>query len=232
MTCVRRRRHAVRMTNLRTISKFFALILVLEIALIAIALAVAPRDAEAHYLPPGLCQNVWNHAPPGHKWEQKAKCLRYVKRHKAMHLCQPSRPIPAYGLRVKGYPADAEQRRVLTTYVNIVRHRKAGNKIAVAGIAATTQEAEARELTYGDGSSLGPFQLISSHGTPEQRISVEFSGNWFVTGALQEDYPGLSIGDLAQAVEASAYPTLYAQWVPEARRSLKTIMGPCLYWRG
>lgn len=143
--------------------------------------------------------------------------------------CSLPRPtIPAFAT-VKGTRVDRNQRHVLTWVLGEGRRRKVGYAVMVASVIATTQEAEAHELRGGGGSSAGPYQLTSEHGSYEQRVTVEYSGNWFLNGAVEyaRRHPHSSPSAIAQGVERSAYPNAYARWIPEARRTIKIYYGRC-----
>jgi hypothetical protein len=214
------------MTNPWKAVRFFALLLAIEIAVIVAAfLIVGAKSADAHQIRPSKCDVVWQQAPPGEKWKAKQKCLAYIQ----IHNCTVHpRPWPR-GIKVKGVRTDGNQRHVLRHIVVESQRRGLRRVIVVAAVAATTQEASARELNHGHGTSLGPFQLIDIHGTAAQRRSVEFSFNWFANGAVKVVNSDASIGAaaLAQAVERSGHPYAYRQWVPEARRTVKLLTRGC-----
>lgn len=198
----------------------------------ALAWLTAAPPAQAHVIRPSVCDRAWQQAPAGQKWERKARCLRILRKHRIDHACQPKRVVPR-SVKVKGERADRGQRHVLGWILHEGRRRHLRRVAVLAAIVATTQEASARELRHGHGSSLGPFQLIDIHGSAAQRISVEFSGNWFYNGAVKvlRDQPSIGPAQLAQAVERSAYPSAYNQWLPEARRTLRAYQGLCNYYR-
>lgn len=217
------------MTEIKRTIRFFMSVTILEIALlaliIALACAYAPSKAEAHAMRPTVCNSIWRSAPPGSKWVYKKRCLKIVMRHNCrLH----PRAVPL-SVRVKGARADGNQRHVIRWIVSEGIKRKLPYKIVLSAIAATTQEASARELRHGHGTSLGPFQLIDTHGPAHLRITVEFSGNWYFNGAVKElrRLPYLDAAGLAQEVEESAHPSAYRQWIPESRRTLAAVLGPC-----
>lgn len=218
------------MTNPWKAVRFFALLLAIEIVVIGAAiLIVGAKAADAHQIHPSKCDVVWQQAPPGQKWKAKKKCLAFIE----VHNCTVHpKPWPR-GITVKGVRVGTNQRHVLSHIVRESQRRKLRRVIVVAAVAATTQEASARELTYGHGTSLGPFQLIDIHGTAAERISVEFSFNWFANGAVKvvKRDPHISPAALAQAVERSAHPTAYRQWVPEARRTVRLLTRGCTLLR-
>lgn len=204
------------MTNYKNVLNWFTAVLFLEIVLVAGAIAVAcmvPQEA---------------HGDPS----VGAQAVRLEPRSAStMPKCILPRTVRLGGVTVKGRPIGTNQRKVLLWIINEGHRRHLPRVVIIAAIAATTQESGARELHHGTGTSLGPWQLISSHGTPAQRISVEFSGTWFFDGAMKV-YRGqrsITAAALAQAVERSAYPSAYRAWVPEARRTIARINGPCRY---
>lgn len=217
------------MTEIKRTIRFLVSITILEIVLVALIVALlatyAPDKAAAHTMRPGICTNIWEAAPPGEKWAAKQRCLRIVARHNC--VLHP-RPVPAY-VRVKGDRAGTNQRHVIRWIVSEGLRRGLSRKIVLSALAATTQEASARELRYGHGTSLGPFQLIDDHGPASARITVEFSGNWYFNGAVKElrRMPYLSAAGLAQEVEESAHPSAYGQWIAESNRTLAAVLGPC-----
>lgn len=198
--------------------------LVLMAALIAAALLFNDRaSAHSKPIPISSCQVIWNSLPPGRRFPAKQRCIHRVIAHNCKHV---PRYVPGF-VRVKGRRVDSGQRHVLGWIVSEGLRRKSHRVVVLAAIVAATQESSARELSGGDGSSAGPFQLIDSHGSLADRITVEFSGNWFFNGAEGEWYSGIRAPKLAQEVEASGYPSAYNQWLPEARRTLPAILGNC-----
>lgn len=185
-------------------------------------------DASSHTPKNQTCYVLQNSAPTGRKYRTKILCFEFIREHYLAHECAKPRPI-VRGITVKGRRADLEQRTVITTILNMGRKRGASRKVQLASIAGVTQESGARELPYGHGTSVGPLQLINTHGPARLRKTIEFSGDWFLDRALNIDYhrPNLSVTELTQAVQGSAHPNAYAQWVPEARRTYKKFLGPC-----
>lgn len=193
-------------------------------------LSITSPEAQGHRPNPSRCQAVSQQAPPGFRYRALQQCLGYVKQHQIDHVCQlPMRPLIGTRVTVKGRKATRHQRRVLTTILNIGRAWRVEPKVQIAAVATTTQEASAMELRYGHGTSVGPMQLISMHGTFEQRVRADFSARWFFRRAINVNHhhPYLSVNDLSQRVQKSAHPNAYARWVPEARRTYRTFLGPC-----
>ena len=208
-------------------------------ALLAV-LAAWPEQARAHTVTKAACRAWATHHAQSHglptleHWRRDFwRCLVWARRHNLRHQCAlPWRPT-VRGVTVKGQPADIGQRRVLTRSLNVGRRQHANTTAQVALVAAITQESSAHNLPYGHGSSVGVLQLIDIHGSVAWRMVIENSAGWFVRGArqVQRGWPGIGPGQLAQAVQRSAYPSAYNQWVPESRRTYRRYLGPCWSFR-
>lgn len=85
------------------------------------------------------------------------------------------------------------------------------------------------ELSGGHGTSVGPFQLIDIHGTAAQRRTIEFSGNWFLNGAIRSyrRNPHQSLTQLSHSVQRSAHPTAVNRWKHESNRTLTLTLAGC-----
>lgn len=209
-------------TNTRTRTRKIIGLALVGLALL-VALLLAPSIADAHPPDPKACVIAWQQAPAGSKWTARQRCLAAQLRHR----CQTHpRLVPATA-RVKGQRVDREQRRVIGWLVQTGVARNLPRVFVLSAIATTTQEASAREIGYGHGTSVGPFQLISDHGTAAQRETIEFSGNWFYSGAWKSYRRGMGPVELSHAVQRSRYPTAVAKWIPEANRTLIATLGSC-----
>lgn len=192
---------------------------------ICVAAAVLAARSEAHPAPsnPAVCDAIWRAQPPGKRFPAKQRCLAAQLRHDCRHI---PRFVPR-SVRVKGARAGANQRHVLGWVVSEGVRRGLPRKVVLAAIVATTQESSATELRHGEGTSVGPFQLTDYHGSVAERITVEYSGNWFYNGAMKVHWQAMTPPQIAQAVEKSGYPSAYAQWLPEAKRTLPAIAARC-----
>ena len=205
---------------------------ILSMLIAALIVAFAATNAHAHVAKASACDRVWQAAPPGHKWAAKQRCLAAVKRHNCV---THGRPVPGTvtvkgeQLRRGGSVHWRNQREVIEWIVVEGLRRNLPYPVVLSAIATTTQESSARELDYGHGTSVGPFQLIDSHGTAAQRRTIAFSGTWYYNGAIRtyRRNPNLSIIELSHAVQRSAHPTAAARWIPEARRTLGLVLGSC-----
>ncbi len=202
----------------------------------ALALLAMPDKASSHTARAANCELVWQAAPAGDKWHQKQLCLVAVVHHncvKHWRLVPGAVTVKGVHLRPSGSAYWRNQRHVIGWLVHEALRRKLPTKVAVAAIATTTQESSARELqhpTSFSGSSVGPFQLIDLHGSEAERRTIEFSGNWFYNGAIRSyrANPSQSAVELSDSVQRSSYPRAVAQWIPEAQRTLRIVLGPCV----
>lgn len=86
----------------------------------------------------------------------------------------------------------------------------------VVAVTAATQESTLINLTGGDRDSVGLFQMRPSQGwgTPAQLHDPRYASRSFFTHLQQvTGWQGMDIGAAAQAVERSAFPDAYTQWV-------------------
>ncbi|MET9662580.1 peptidoglycan-binding protein [Streptomyces sp. NPDC006510] len=87
------------------------------------------------------------------------------------------------------------------------------DRVLLAGFEAGVVESNMNNLDCGDRDSLGVFQQRPSQGwgTPEQIMDVSYASNAFFTRAIRvaADNLDLSAGQVAQAVQVSAYPDRY-----------------------
>lgn len=106
--------------------------------------------------------------------------------------------------RVGGARPTREQLRVINTFLEISTRQHASFRVQVSILSAGSQESGLRELPYGTGSSLGPLQLLSMHGTRAQRIRADFSANWYLPQAISIDSPTVSVAEMAVRVQRPA----------------------------
>ncbi|MFD3918502.1 peptidoglycan-binding protein [Streptomyces sp. NPDC058595] len=95
------------------------------------------------------------------------------------------------------------------------------DRVLLAGFEAGVVESNMNNLDCGDRDSLGVFQQRPSQGwgTPEQIMDVAHASNSFFTRAINvaRAHPDYSAGQVAQAVQISAYPDRYDAAEPTAR---------------
>jgi hypothetical protein len=139
--------------------------------------------------------------------------------------------MPAGTTGAQGWmPISGTQYANATTIVQQVLARKMGVRSAVIAIATAMQESRLQNLSYGTGDSLGLFQQSPSAGwgTPQQILDPAYAANAFLTALqrYQQADPGWASQQLwasAQAVQASGFPTAYAQWESQAAGMVKQI---------
>jgi hypothetical protein len=136
-------------------------------------------------------------------------------------------------LTVKGATATAEQRRLGEQCLDVANGKNAGPKATLALMEAVIVESQIRNLPGGTGSSVGILQLLDIHGSKQRRMDVEWCVGQFLTagftgrgGAIKlARSSGLTAGQVAQAVQGSAYPTRYDERRNEAQRWLDAYGG-------
>jgi len=93
----------------------------------------------------------------------------------------------------------------------------------MTALMAAMQESGLRNLTYGSSDSLGLFQQRPSQGWGSRGDilnPIYATKKFFTTLAGVKDRGNLSMGQAAQAVQRSAFPTAYNKWENDARRLL------------
>lgn len=214
----------------------------LALVLVAFALAMGVQTsltatASAHTPSPRACTIAWQAAPPGQKFRAKQRCLQAQWRHRCItHPRVVPGSVTVKGLRLRpgkrkgNSPHWRNQRKVIGWLANEALRRHLPRAVLISAVATTTQESSARELDYGDGTSLGPLQLIDIHGTPRERKSIEFSGNWFYNGAIRvwRRYRGhIDAVRMSDAVQRPRVHGRPAHWIPEAERTVRIVLGDC-----
>lgn len=131
----------------------------------------------------------------------------------------------------------AEQLKNAATIVTIGRGLEVPERGLVIALMAGLQESGLRNLNYGDRDSLGLFQQRAGWGSSAERQTPRYAARAFFggrTGPNRGSPPGLmdiadwgrmGLGEAAQAVQISAYPSLYDRWEPVARAALASVGG-------
>ncbi len=138
-------------------------------------------------------------------------------------------PVTATRTDGQKFTVNAEQLKLAATIIQVASETGAGDRGAVIALMTALQESGLRNLNYGDRDSLGAFQQRAGWGTAQQRRNPEYAAKAFVGGpkgpnhgspAGLLDKPGwktMGLGEAAQAVQISAFPTAYDKWEPVAR---------------
>lgn len=100
---------------------------------------------------------------------------------------------------------------------------------AVIEICAAITEASLLNLTYGDSTSIGLFQMLDDKGTVAQRTNVTYETHWFLN-TMNAVYPNngwlsLAIGTVDQGVEVSAFPDRYQPNAADAQTIVDALRG-------
>ena len=101
-------------------------------------------------------------------------------------------------------------------------------RAATIAITTAIQESKLRNLTYGDRDSLGLFQQRPSQGwgTAEQvQDAVHASGAFYDRLIQVSGYETKPIGEMAQEVQRSGYPSAYADHEAEGRVLASVLTG-------
>lgn len=128
------------------------------------------------------------------------------------------------GVAVAGL--DSEQAEVAGVFIAEGMRRGLPARAFTAAIAAGLVESGLRRLPYGDGSSVGPLQLIAVHGTVEQRTDALFSVSWFYNGLVRvPGWDALPVGVATQRVQRSAFPLRYGEKEAQATAIIAGLAG-------
>lgn len=129
-------------------------------------------------------------------------------------------------LRVKGARATREQLRNMEVVLGVAARLKAGPKATLALVIACIVESTFLNLSGGDRDSVGILQLrVGLHGAAAAR-SVQRSAELFLTrgftgrgGAIELEtaHADWTAGQIAQAVQGSAFPERYDTYRGEGR---------------
>jgi len=119
-----------------------------------------------------------------------------------------------------------QQQRVLTAFLRAAGRKKASPKKLKALVAAGLVEANLGNPDYGDRDSIGSLQERSHYGSRSRRLDPYQAALRFLSEAEQLDRPQYSAGQLAQAVQRSAFPGRYDQRGAEAEAILANRAKP------
>jgi hypothetical protein len=118
-----------------------------------------------------------------------------------------------------------EQRRVIRAALSEARRLGASPKVRKALVEALGVEANYTNPRGGDRDSVGPLQQRSHYGSVGRRRNVRLATRAFVRQAQPLARRYGSAGELAQAVQRSAFPARYQQRSGEAERILRMFGG-------
>lgn len=116
-----------------------------------------------------------------------------------------------------------EQRKVALAFVKEAKRQGATYKQTKALLEAGLVESNLRNLNYGDRDSIGSLQQRNSWGSRQARLDPTQSARKFLQRA--KSAKGGTSGQLAQAVQVSAFPDRYDQRGRDAAAILKQLGG-------
>ncbi|MCX5102208.1 LGFP repeat-containing protein [Streptomyces sp. NBC_00439] len=124
-------------------------------------------------------------------------------------------------------PADRDIAVTRKVY-EVGQRRGVSDKVMLAGFETGWVESRMNNLACGDRDSLGVFQQRPSMGwcEPAQCLDVDFAANKFFEVAQQMEPDWDTAGELAQAVQRSAYPERYSQAEGYARELMAEAFQP------
>jgi hypothetical protein len=123
---------------------------------------------------------------------------------------------------------DPEQARNAAIIAGVSVQRGLEPRAASIALATAYQESGIRNLDYGHADSLGLFQQRPSKGwgTKEQVMDPWYSSTAFYKAMVKiKKWEAKDIGDVAQAVQRSAYPDAYDKHVDNARTLASSLTG-------
>lgn len=121
-------------------------------------------------------------------------------------------------LTVKGQPVNDEQRENIRLVLEKGKELGVSDKVATAAVATVIVESTAHNYPGGDLDSVGLFQQRDSWGSFDERHDPKTAAGKFYERATNyaNAHPEVSVGDLSQKVQVSAYPDRYAEHEAEA----------------
>jgi hypothetical protein len=126
------------------------------------------------------------------------------------------------GLTSKGKELDAEQRRLTEIVLQQGKKMGASEKVLKAAVATMIVESTIHNYNHGDRDSQGLFQQRPSQGwgSVDQVRDPVHAATKFYERAMNVDAakPQISMGDMSQKVQVSAFPDRYAQHEAEAAK--------------
>lgn len=181
----------------------------------ALKSSVGGRLAELIYTPGGI--GIKNGRP--HRYTGKVAADHHDHVHVALDLGSPGPGIGRAGPNSRrGRTGDGEGKDVVGAFRRAIRKTKAPPKAALALFEAGIVESGLRNLTYGDRDSKGALQLrVSLHGEElaldPYRSALAFLTRGFTGagGAIALSGRLKTAGQVAQAVQGSAFPKRYDQ---------------------
>jgi hypothetical protein len=124
-----------------------------------------------------------------------------------------------------GFTPSASSAEIASAICRIGREIGVSDKIMLSAFETAIVESGVRNLPDGDRDSAGVFQQRPSQGwgSYAQVTNVAYAANTYFRRAIAADRPGLTPGQLAQAVQRSAYPLKYDAAQADARALMEQV---------
>lgn len=125
-----------------------------------------------------------------------------------------------------GSELDGNQRSNAKTIIEVGKRKQIPQRGWIVALAAAHQESRLVNVSYGDRDSVGLFQQRSSWGAEGSRMNPEIAAAKFYNALRSTNgWQQMQIGQAAQAVQKSAYPTAYDDDVELARSLVAQAAG-------
>ncbi|KQP01412.1 M23 family metallopeptidase [Leifsonia sp. Leaf264] len=131
---------------------------------------------------------------------------------------------------VDGIPLTADQTSIAQTIIGVTKSATTNvpaasrQRAAEIAIATGLVETHLTNLNHGDLDSLGVFQQRANWGSAEQRTDPTWATAKFLSVLFTiPDWQQGDAGAVAQAVQVSAFPTRYAEQMPQAKAIVASL---------
>jgi cell wall-associated NlpC family hydrolase len=117
----------------------------------------------------------------------------------------------------------AEQLRNAATIIDVGTKMSMDRRDILSGLMTAMQESRLINVNYGADDSLGLFQQRATWGSAQDRMTPEWAAKQYYLRLRDvPDRDELTLGEMAQKVQISAFPSYYTQWADEARAIFKS----------
>ncbi len=182
-----------------------------------------PRHHRARHHRPDL--DSWSAVSSELNWQTNPEAARHGQFPMADQLLPTALSGPQTYMQIS--PA---QYANATTIVQQALAKRMGLRSAVIAVATAMQESELINVNYGTSESLGLFQQQPDDGwgTAAQVMDPAYAADAFLNAlaryqASDPSWAAQPLYQAAQGVQASGFPTAYAQWEQQAAQLVKSI---------
>lgn len=143
------------------------------------------------------------------KWRRHLREYRTLERLRAGHRRQLSHRLLPW--------LDGHQKHVAKDILDVGQQMRASRRERIAAIMTALVETFLRNLPYGHGTSIGWRQEIDTYGSAAVRLDVRgVARRFFTETRAAGPWRFATAGQLAQAVQRSAFPGRYDQRLSQA----------------